>query len=96
MSLIIKIDFFFIILTPPFCLKFNTSSKRNFIYTSFISLYTPLKILIEENTNLPLNLFFQFLSSSSSSSLSAPQLPSSSEVASFEKIVRMCENDVIK
>ena len=67
----------------------------NSIYTPFISLYTPLKIPIEENTNLPLNLFFLFLSSSSSS-LCAPQLPSSSEVASFEKIVRIGENDVEK
>ena len=67
--------------------------KRNSIYTPFISLYTPLKIPIEENTNLPLNLFFLFLSSSSSS-LCAPQLHTSSEVASFEKIVRMGENGV--
>ena len=65
---------------------------RNSIYTPFFSLNTPLKIPIEENTNLPLNLFFLFLSSSSS--LCAPQLPSSSEVVSFEKIVRMGENDV--
>ena len=52
---------------------------------------------IKENRNLPLNLFFLFLSSSSSF-LYAPQLPSSSEVASFEKIVRMTlknsENEV--
>ena len=68
---------------------------RNSIYAPFISLYTPLKIPIEENINLPLNLFFLFLFSSSSS-LCAPQLPSSSEVVSFEKIVRMGENDVEK
>ena len=59
-------------------------------------LFTPhLKIPIEENINLPLNLFFLFLSSSSSS-LCAPQLPSSSEVASFEKIMRIGENEVEK
>ena len=68
-------------------------SMRNSIYTQFISLYTLLKILIEENTNLLLSLFFIFLYSSSSS-FYAPQFPSFSEVASFEKIVRMSENDV--
>ena len=66
----------------------------NFIYTPFISLYSPLKIRIEKNTNLPLNLFFLFLSSSPS--LCAPQLLYSSEVASFEKIVRISENGVEK
>ena len=71
--------------------------ERNSIYTPFIYLYTPLKILIKENTNLPLNLFFLFISSSSSS-LCAPQFPYSFEVTSFEKIVRMTlknsENEV--
>ena len=66
----------------------------NFIYTPFISLYSPLKIRIEKNTNLPLNLFFLFLSSSSS--LCAPQFLYSFEVASFEKIVRISENGVEK
>ena len=52
----------------------------NSIYTSSISLYTPLKIHIQENTHLPLTLFFLFLSSSSSS-LCTPTPSSSSEVA---------------
>ena len=39
---------------------------EKFYLHPIISLYTPLKIPIEENTNLPLNLFFLFLSSSSS------------------------------
>ena len=47
------------------------SRKRNFIYIPFIYLYTPLKIPIEENTNLSLNIFFLFFFSSSSS-LCAP------------------------
>ena len=68
---------------------------RNSIYIPFISLYTSLKISIKKNINLLLNLFFLFLSSSFSS-LCAPQLPSSSEMASFEKIVRISENDVKK
>ena len=32
------------------------SCKRNSIHTPRSSLYTPLKITIDENTNLPLNL----------------------------------------
>ena len=55
-------------------------SLRNSIYILFISLYIPLKILIEKNINLSLNLFFLFLYSSFSS-LCVPQFSSSFKVA---------------
>ena len=61
-----------------------------YIYTPFISLYTPLKIPIEKNTNLPLNLFFLLLLhlSAHPNSLLPPKW------LRLKKIVRMSENGV--
>ena len=72
--------------------------KRNSIYTPCSSLYTPLKITIDENTNLPLNLLYTphlrlFLPHFF---LLRTQFISSSEVCSFKQIVRIGENGVEK